>query len=194
MKKNNLKIEDIIVIVLLTLICLMFMIYILKQTDILKTETNIGNDTNITEDQVNIDIDMNDNKSFLEERIDRRLVAPGYIYEPRPYAAINIRTRGMPTEYQQMGILTNVNDPDDVKPFFGRQTYVGSNSWNYYSSLDSNLSTKIPVYKNNTRCTDEHGCKEIYEGDEVRIGNVSNKTYILTKYSSDSFRYIPDLI
>ena len=180
MKKNNLKIEDIIVIVLLTLICLMFMIYILKQTDILKTETNIGNDTN--------------NKSFLEERIDRRLVAPGYIYEPRPYAAINIRTRGMPTEYQQMGILTNVNDPDDVKPFFGRQTYVGSNSWNYYSSLDSNLSTKIPVYKNNTRCTDEHGCKEIYEGDEVIIGNVGNKTYILTKYSTDSFRYIPDLI
>ena len=147
MKKNNLKIEDIIVIVLLTLICLMFMIYILKQTDILKTETNIGNDTNITEDQVNIDIDMNDNKSFLEERIDRRLVAPGYIYEPRPYAAINIRTRGMPTEYQQMGILTNVNDPDDVKPFFGRQTYVGSNSWNYYSSLDSNLSTKIQFIK-----------------------------------------------
>ena len=155
MKKNNLKIEDIIVIVLLTLICLMFMIYILKQTDILKTDTNIGNDTNITEDQVNIDIDMNDNKSFLEERIDRRLVAPGYIYEPRRYAAINIRTRGMPTEYQQMGILTNVDDPDDIKPFFGR---------------------------------------EIYEGDEVKIGNVGNKTYILTKYSTDSFRYIPDLI
>ena len=60
MKKNDMKIEDIVVIVLLTLICLMFMVYILKQTDILNTETNIGNDTNITEDQVNIDIDMND--------------------------------------------------------------------------------------------------------------------------------------
>jgi hypothetical protein len=71
---------------------------------------------------------------------------------------------------------------------------VGSNSWDCYSSLDSNLSTKIPVYKNNTRCTDEHRCKEIYEGDEVIIGNVGNKTYILTKYSTDSFRYIPDLI
>ena len=194
MKREKLEIEDIITIVLLTLSILMITIYIMKNTNVLTANTNIGNDTNITEDQVNIDIDMNDNKSYLEERIDRRLIAPGYIYEPRPYAGINIRTRGMPTEYQQIGILTSIHDPNDVRPFFGRQTYAGSNSWNYYSSLDSNLSTKIPIYKDNIRCTDEYGCKEIYEGDHVKIGNVNSKDYILTKYSTDSFRYIPDLI
>lgn len=158
-------------------------------------DTNIM-DTNLIDPnkKIDIDININEDNNFLEERIERRLIAPGYIYEQRPYIPINIRTRGMPTEYQQIGILTNINNPNDVRPFYGRQTYHGSNKWNYYSSLDSNLSTKIPIYKNNIRCTDEYGCNEIYENEIVYIGNVNSQQYIFTKYSSDSFRYIPDLI
>ena len=106
---------------------------------------------------------------------------------------INIRTRGSPTEYQQMGILTNTSNPDDVRPLYGRQTYRGSNQWNYYSSLDSNLSTKIPIFKATNKCTDERGCQEINEGDNVTIGNISATQYTFTKYSNDDYRYIPDL-
>ena len=80
-----------------------------------------------------------------------------------------------------------------MRPLYGRQTYRGSNSWNYYSSLDSNLSTKIPIFKTNDKCTDERGCNEINDGDTVKIGNIDNTEYIFTKYSNDSFRYIPDL-
>lgn len=135
---------------------------------------------------------INDN-NFYEEKIERRLEPPGVIHEPRRYVPINIRTRGQPSSYQQIGILTNANNPNDVRPLYGRQTYRGSNSWNYYSSLDSNLSTKIPIFKATDKCTDERGCTEINDGDNVTIGNVDATTYTFTKYSNDSFRYIPDL-
>jgi len=146
-----------------------------------------------------------DRKSFYEEKIDRKLEPPGIVYEPDRYmprryvqppirgVPINIRTRGSPTEYQQMGILTNTSDSNDVRPLYGRQTYQGSNQWNYYSSLDSNLSTKIPIFKATNKCTDERGCQEINEGDNVTIGNISATQYTFTKYSNDDYRYIPDL-
>ena len=144
-------------------------------------------------------------KSFYEEKIDRKLEPPGIVYEPDRYmprryvqlpirgVPINIRTRGSPTEYQQMGILTNTSDSNDVRPLYGRQTYQGSNQWNYYSSLDSNLSTKIPIFKATNKCTDERGCQEINEGDNITIGNISATQYTFTKYSNDDYRYIPDL-
>ena len=144
-------------------------------------------------------------ENYYEEKIDRKLEPPGVVYEPDRYmprryvkppirgVPINIRTRGSPTEYQQMGILTNTSNPDDVRPLYGRQTYRGSNQWNYYSSLDSNLSTKIPIFKATNKCTDERGCQEINEGDNVTIGNISATQYTFTKYSNDDYRYIPDL-
>ena len=144
-------------------------------------------------------------ENYYEEKIDRKLEPPGVVYEPDRYmprryvnppvrgVPINIRTRGSPTEYQQMGILTNTSNPDDVRPLYGRQTYRGSNQWNYYSSLDSNLSTKIPIFKATNKCTDERGCQEINDGDNVTIGNISTTQYTFTKYSNDDYRYIPDL-
>ena len=147
-----------------------------------------------------ININIDDGKSFYEEKVERRLEPPGVVYEPDRYMPrryieprpmpINIRTRGSPSEYQQIGILTNGNN---VRPLYGRQTYRGSNQWNYYSSLDSNLSTKIPIFKSSDKCTDERGCREINDGDNVTIGNVDTTEYVFTKYSNDSFRYIPDV-
>ena len=148
-----------------------------------------------------ININIDDGKSFYEEKVERRLEPPGVVYEPDRYmpryvepkpsrVPINIRTRGSPSEYQQIGILTNEKD---VRPIYGRQTYRGSNQWNYYSSLDSNLSTKIPIFKSTDKCTDERGCTEINDGDSVTIGNQDATTYNFTKYSNDSFRYIPDV-
>ena len=101
---------------------------------------------------------------------------------------INVRTRGLPEPYHQMGILTS---GDDVRPLYGRQTYSGSNRYNYYSSLDSNLSTKIPIFKTNDKCTDERGCNEINDGDTVKIGNIDPTEYTFTRYSDDTYRYIP---
>ena len=129
---------------------------------------------------------------FYEERLNNRLSPPSINHYP--VLPLNIRTRGMPTEYQQIGILTNKNNSEDIKPLYGRQTYRGSRQWNYYSSTDSNLSIKIPVFLLKNKCTDEKGCNEIVDGSECNVGDKNEKIYIATIYSNDTYRYIPDII
>ena len=72
--------------------------------------------------------------------------------------AINIPTRGEPPPYQQVGYLGDISDPENIKPLYGRQTYRGSNQWNYFTSLDSHLATKIPIEIQGNDCTDDRGC------------------------------------
>ena len=131
-------------------------------------------------------------QGLYEESLENRLSPPS-IYNT-PILPFNIRTRGMPTEYQQIGILTNKDNSGDIKPLYGRQTYRGSRQWNYYSSTDSNLSIKIPVFLLKKKCTDEKGCNEIVDGSECSVGDKNNNIYLATIYSNDSYRYIPDII
>ena len=58
-------------------------------------------------------------------------------YHTRKRMRINVPTRGEPPSYQQVGILTDTDNPENIKPLYGRQTYRGSNQWNYFTSLDS---------------------------------------------------------
>jgi len=111
-------------------------------------------------------------------------------YYPRRDMRINIPTRGEPPEYQQVGILTDENNPENIKPLYGRQTYRGSNQWNYFTSLDSHLSTKIPIYTGDKDCTDERGCQEIYKNEMLNIGD-PGKQYKANIYQTQAPRYIP---
>jgi len=112
-------------------------------------------------------------------------------YYPRKKMSINVPTRGEPPEYQQVGILTGESgDEDTIKPLYGRQTYGGSNQWNYFTSLDSHLSTKIPVYMNDNDCTDERGCQELHKGSSVSMGE-GGRTYNTSLYGNIAPRYIP---
>jgi len=111
-------------------------------------------------------------------------------YISRNQMRINVPTRGEPPSYQQVGILTDNQNPENIKPLYGRQTYRGSNLWNYFTSLDSHLATKIPLEIDNNDCTDERGCKEIYKNDLITIGD-SEKQYKATIYNTHAPRYIP---
>ncbi len=121
------------------------------------------------------------------EEKNKLLEEPGQYYPGFRGVPINIRTRGEPDDYQQIGILTSNND---VKPLFGRRIYKGANLWNYYSALDSHLATKIPIKKTNKNCIEEQGCSEISNGDSVEISG-SNQTYNVELYPNNEFRYIP---
>ena len=109
-------------------------------------------------------------------------------YYPRRAMAINVPTRGEPPPYQQVGYLSGSEDPENIKPLYGRQTYRGSNQWNYFTSLDSHLATKIPVTLGTTDCTDERGCKELYKNDAV---NINGTDYNANIYGTIAPRYIP---
>jgi hypothetical protein len=111
-------------------------------------------------------------------------------YYPRRDMRINIPTRGEPPEYQQVGILTDENNPENIKPLYGRQTYRGSNQWNYFTSLDSHLATKIPIYTGDKDCTEERGCQVINKNDMLNIGD-PGKQYKANIYQTQAPRYIP---
>ena len=128
---------------------------------------------------INNNID-NDDKNLLEP--------PGRRYFGRG-VPINIRTRGEPNNYSQIGILTSETNPEKVLPLFGRQTYSGSNLLNYYSALDSNLATKIPIQKNRD-CIGTHGCSEINNDDTINLTN-SQENYNVQLYPYNDIQYIP---
>ena len=130
---------------------------------------------------INNNID-NDDKNLLEP--------PGRRYFGKG-VPINIRTRGEPNDYSQIGILTSETNPEKVLPLFGRQTYRGSNLWNYYSALDSNLATKIPIQKNRD-CIGTHGCSEINNDDIINLTN-SQENYKVQLYPYNDLQYIPYL-
>ena len=141
---------------------------------------------------ININI-INDRKpEIIKER--KVIEEPKRFYDSRYYPRrdmrINIPTRGDPPEYQQVGILTDENNPENIKPLYGRQTYRGSNQWNYFTSLDSHLATKIPIYSGDKDCTEERGCQEINKNDMLNIGD-PGKQYKANIYQTQAPRYIP---
>jgi hypothetical protein len=111
-------------------------------------------------------------------------------YHDRRDMRINVPTRGEAPSYQQVGILTGADDPDNIKPLYGRQTYRGSGQWNYFTSLDSHLATKIPIYSDERDCTGEYGCKEINKTDTLNVGQADNQ-YTANIYQTHAPRYIP---
>ena len=108
--------------------------------------------------------------------------------------AINIPSRGESGNYQQVGALVNKNDGDSkILPLFGKPTYPGSNKWLYYTSSDQYQSVKIPVVNKNKDCTDEYGCSEITNEDQVNVP-AYDKQFKANIYKFDKPRYIPYLV
>lgn len=172
MKKSNVNFLYIV-------IGLLFLVLILRETDLDK-DINI----NIVEKKISDAIDEDEEiikepKRYYDSR-----------YHPRRAMRINVPTRGEPPPYQQVGILTDSNDPENIKPLYGRQTYRGSNQWNYFTSLDSHLATKIPIYTGDKDCTDERGCQELNKNDILNIGD-PGKQYKANIYQTHTPRYIP---
>lgn len=112
-------------------------------------------------------------------------------YEIPPYyfkGMIDFPTRGYPDSYSQLGVLVNKKKDQDNKilRLFGRQTYPGSNTYEYYIMVNSGLDNiKLPL---NTRRRNE-----LYDGDEVFVSELDKK-YTVNLYKYDYPRYYPDLI
>ena len=146
--------------------------------------------------QQNNDLNINiisDNDDVYDEH-DQSIKEPKRFYDSKYHKRremrVNVPTRGEAPSYQQVGILTGTDDPENIKPLYGRQTYRGSGQWNYFTSLDSHLATKIPILRDDNDCTAERGCKEIYKNDTLSIGDPDNQ-YKANIYQTHAPRYIP---
>jgi hypothetical protein len=177
-------------------IAILFIVLILREyypDDYLGDSSEEESSDEQTKDRhININI-INDRKpEIIKERkvIEEPKRQYDSRYYPRRDMRINIPTRGEPPSYQQVGILTDENNPENIKPLYGRQTYRGSNQWNYFTSLDSHLATKIPIYTGDKDCTEERGCQEINKNDTLNIGD-PGKQYKANIYQTQATRYIP---
>ena len=114
---------------------------------------------------------------------------------------INIETRPDGGEYQQVGILTKESIADEdaipgnntdsvILPLFGRPTYRGSQMYNYYTATDKYHQVRVPLIINNDNCTDQRGCKEIYDNDTIQVPGY-NGNFKVQIYKLDYPRYIP---
>jgi hypothetical protein len=128
----------------------------------------------------------------------RRLVAEDGIVG----VAINVPTRGPTPAVQQVGILTAAGagagaqaqtDRPSPLALFGRPTFRGSSKWTYFTATDKFHAIKLPVHCGRRDCTDDLGCDELYDGDEVDVPAYPGTTYKATIYALDAPRYIPYL-
>ncbi len=105
---------------------------------------------------------------------------------------VNMRTRGQPTDYSPIGILTRMSGSGDmVLPLMGRQSAGGRDKYQYYTMMTSgSINPKLPVSVNGKSCTSEYGCNEINNGDVVYVDGI-NDTFRATIYENDAFTYIP---
>tara|TARA_B110000908_G_scaffold168384_1_gene223188 strand:+ start:209 stop:802 length:594 start_codon:yes stop_codon:yes gene_type:complete len=112
-----------------------------------------------------------------------------------PGIPINIRTRGEPTGYQQVGVLVDpsVSDNPKLLPLYGQETFPGSRQWNYYTASDGFQSVKLAVTISNKDCQEHYGCKEIYDGDAVGVTG-HNQTFKVNMYKMEVPRYIPHIV
>jgi hypothetical protein len=107
---------------------------------------------------------------------------------------VNMRTRGEPPAFQQLGfMLSERNDGLDepiMLPLFGRPTYAGSNKYEYYAASDKQNMMRIPISVENRSCSTDTGCNELYNNDTVYV-DAYKKNFVVNIYDKDAPRYIP---
>lgn len=100
---------------------------------------------------------------------------------------VNIRTRGQPPEFQQVGVLTKeAEGSETILALFGRPVYSGSNKWEYYTGTDKLTSVKLPLVNKNKSCSAMMGCDELYSDDTIYIPQYK-ATFVVTVYDTALF-------
>jgi hypothetical protein len=109
---------------------------------------------------------------------------------------INTTTRGIPDQFQQIGVLTapggtaTSGHPNrTILPLFGRNI-DNRNRWNYYTRTDGINPVQVPVQFKRRNCDDDLGCEEITDGDSVGVP-VMGQSYTATIYRYSTPRYLP---
>ena len=113
---------------------------------------------------------------------------PAHIYPDRAVREIiNVPTRGHPDNYQMLGIVLR-NNTETAYNLFGRQTWPGSNQYEYYvqGNMDGNI-VKIPIKI--------RGDREIEDGHALQIPGTdpAKGAFKVQLYKLDVPRYNPNI-
>lgn len=111
---------------------------------------------------------------------------------------INVRTRGIPDEYRQLGLLTRNSGPKTgdkmILPLMGRNLHTGRDKWQYYTMSNSpgTISTRLPVSVDGRSCSSEYGCDSVSNGDVVYVDGY-DETFRVTLYETGLFSYLSNI-
>jgi hypothetical protein len=114
-----------------------------------------------------------------------------------PVIPIQIPTRGLPEEFQQLGVLTtqggsstSASPNRTLLPLIGRRVAVSNYRFNYYTRTDGFNPVQVPVTFKKRSCDDDNGCDEIMNGDSIGVP-LLGQTFVATIYKNNTPRYIP---
>lgn len=103
---------------------------------------------------------------------------------------INIRTQGFNTSYRQVGILTRNGGQETILPLMGRPLMANRDKWQFYTINDKFNGIKLPVVSKGKSCTNEYGCDDLMNGEDVYIEGYKD-TFKVTIYDTNLPEYIP---
>jgi hypothetical protein len=104
---------------------------------------------------------------------------------------VNIRMRGHIGEYSQIGILTkdDVGNSPLILPLMGRR--VDRNKMQYYAiSNTGSMNTKLQVKNKGRSCTDERGCDELFNGDDIFVEGYKTSFHATIYENTNDFAYM----
>jgi hypothetical protein len=157
-----------IIIYIVTLLFLIIIIYINKDTTIL-----ISNYNNLP---VN---DALSNPYSPPLRNDSYLVP------------INVTTNSINTNYSQIGILTPLNESstDKILQLMGRRLFVNRDKWQYYTISNQHNNVKLPIIFNKKNGLNDYGVDQLYTGDIVYVEGYK-QSFTATIYETNTIKYL----
>jgi hypothetical protein len=139
-------------------------------------------------------ISVSDSRYSMAPEASRSWVAPPDLRDvliPPGAIPININTQGIPESYQSMGVI-RMGEGGELLPLYGRRNGRGSDIYNYYTRTDTYNPVQIPISFGRRDCTDDNGCKELSDGDSVKVYGKGEGSVKL--YGIGAPKYIPGIV
>jgi hypothetical protein len=92
-----------------------------------------------------------------------------------------------PHAYRQIGYLKNESMGHQMFPIFAKPQHLRRDRW-YYYTIYNNI--KLPIFSNGRKCSSEHGCDSLYNGDIVQLENIPGN-FVVSTYDNETLVYEP---
>lgn len=94
-----------------------------------------------------------------------------------------------PHKYRQIGYLKSEAHNNKMLPIFAKPAHIRRDKWYYYTIFDN---IKLPIYSNGRKCSSEHGCDSLMDGDKVNLENMGD-AFTVSLYDNNTLTYDPHI-
>ena len=88
-------------------------------------------------------------------------------------------------DYQQVGLLTGNGE---TLPLWGKPSFAYKGQWNYYTMTPGQQMYPLPVFSQNKDCSEDLGCYELYDNQDVTVTGRDGLTYKTKIYRTVAIR------